>query len=199
MPAKLLRPNQLQEAAEILVAGGLVGFPTETVYGVAALADSNFRNQKLALFKGGRLNPFALHAPSVESALSAVGEMPEHCKQAIEYLAPNMVTVIVNAVGIRVVTHEIGAGFLRAVGRPVIATSANSPGEVPLRNAADIAKLDSVTAVIDAGVLPERPASTVVRVNWKDSGFTVLRECEGERDFIQEWAEIRANKIEGKK
>lgn len=177
MAPKILKPGQLEEAAELILRGGLVAFPTNTVYGVAALADEAFSNERLRAFKGGRAERFSLHCGSVESALSYAGPLNAPEEFALRALTPNGVTLVVAAgdasLGVRVVSHEIGSALLEAVPAPVIATSANPHGQPPLNDPQAIAAL-GVDAVLDGGVLPERPASTVVRL--LPCGFEILRQ-----------------------
>lgn len=180
MPARILKPEQAAEAAHILRAGGLVGFPTDTIYGVAGLADNSFNNAKLRALKGGRPEPFSLHAGDVESALHFAGGLgPMECRLA-RALTPHGATLVVAAasrphgLGLRVVRHGLGSRLLLAVGAPVVATSANLHGQPVLNDAAAIAALPGVDAVLDAGPLPPRPASTVARM--LPAGLQVLRE-----------------------
>jgi hypothetical protein len=77
MAARILGADQADEAARILRAGGLVGFPTDTVYGIAAQADGNFHSAKLQAFKGGRREPFALHVADAKTAIEAAGPLRE--------------------------------------------------------------------------------------------------------------------------
>lgn len=196
MPARLLNSTQVTEAVELLHSGELVGFPTETVYGVAALSDEDFHSQRLQAFKGGRSNPFAVHVPSVDYALELLRASGIAAK-AIQELAPHGITVIVDGIGIRVVTHELGAEFLKAVGWPVVATSANVPSQPPLRAPDKIAEMDGIAAVLDAGVLPERPASTVVRV--LSDRLEILREGAGDIDLVNDFSRRMAEQTDGDK
>ncbi|MHC4841213.1 MAG: L-threonylcarbamoyladenylate synthase [Planctomycetota bacterium] len=116
MPAKLIPASNVDEAAQILREGGLVGFPTDTVYGVAAIAETNMQSAALTEFKGGRANPFAVHVHSPEFAMSLLPVLSEIEKCAIHELGLSGTTVIVHGIGIRIVTHKVGAKFLQAVG-----------------------------------------------------------------------------------
>lgn len=180
MPARILKPQEAPEAARILRAGGLVGFPTDTVYGIAGAADGALDNAALRALKGGRAEPFSLHAGDVESALRCAGRLGPVESRLARRLAPRGVTLVVapqglpRSLGLRVVQHECGSQFLLACGSPVVASSANLHGQPVLNDAAAIAALPGVAAVLDAGPLPQRPASTVARV--LPAGLQVLRE-----------------------
>ncbi len=180
MAAPILTADQVDEAARLLREGGLVAFPTDTVYGVAAVADAGFHSAHLQAFKGGRSQPFALHLPDVETAIRTAGPLFELERHAVQTLGPRGVTVIVahgpeqRGVGLRIVQHELGSRFLALAGAPVVATSANEHGKPPLRNPEAIASLPGIAAVLSAGELPERPASSVVRS--LRCGLQLLRE-----------------------
>lgn len=197
MGAKILGADQVDEAAKLLREGKLVAFPTDTVYGVAALADTTFHSAHLASFKGGRPEPFAVHLPDVEMALDVSGPLRELTRHAVSTLGPRGVTVIVahgpqqKGLGLRIVQHKVGSKFLKLAGAAVVATSANAHGEPPLRDPAKIAELPGLDAVLDAGELPERPASTVIRM--LRSGVEILREGAVTRENL---AELFARSVE---
>lgn len=180
MAAPILGPEQVDEAARLLREGGLVAFPTDTVYGVAAVADAAFHSAHLQNFKGGRAQPFALHVPDVDTALRYAGPLRELARHSVITLGPRGVTVIVahgqqqQGLGLRIVRHELGSRFLALAQTAVVATSANPHGQPPLRDPARIAELPGLSAVLSAGELPERPASSVVRM--LRVGIQVLRE-----------------------
>jgi L-threonylcarbamoyladenylate synthase len=179
MAARILGPDQVEEAARVLRAGALVAFPTDTVYGIAALADSTFHSARLQAFKGGRSEPFALHLPDVDAALGVAGPFRELETFAVSTLGPRGVTVIVahgpenTGLGLRIVQHDVGSRFLALAGAAVVATSANKHGEPPLTRPDRIAELPGVEAVLAAGELPTRPASSVVRM--VRCGIEILR------------------------
>jgi tRNA A37 threonylcarbamoyladenosine synthetase subunit TsaC/SUA5/YrdC/protein-tyrosine-phosphatase len=179
MAAKILTAAQLPEAAALLQRGALVAFPTETVYGVAATAEEGGGNAALRTFKGGRDEPFSLHCGSVDAAMRILGgDLRPLELHALRALTPKGVTLVVGdeqrSLGVRVVTHPLGAALLTAAGLPLVATSANLHGQPPLMDPARIAELPGITAVLDGGILPERPASTVART--LRAGVELLRE-----------------------
>lgn len=179
MAAPILCADQVEEAARLLREGGLVAFPTDTVYGVAAIADADFHSAHLQAFKGGRPQPFALHLPDAETAIRTAGPLHELERHAVQTLGPRGVTVIVahgpgqKGLGLRIVQHELGSRFLALAQAPVVATSANEHGQPPLRDPERIAALPGIAAVLSAGELPDRPASSVVRM--LRGGLQVLR------------------------
>ena len=191
MPAPIFKPEQVDKAAQVLLEGGLVAFPTDTVYGVAALADSGLSNSALQAFKGGRSEPFSLHLPDVAAALKFAAPLRDLERHAVRQLGPRGVTVIVardtdrSGLGLRIVQHETGSRFLSLAKAPVVATSANLHGQPTLNDPAAIAELPGVAAVLSAGELPERPASSVVRM--LRCGIEVLREGAAPVATLSRW------------
>lgn len=188
MTPEMLTPDEIEKAAQLVRQGRLVAFPTDTVYGVAALADEGFDSVPLREFKGGRQGPFSLHFGGTSEALAVANPQGILEPQALRRLTPRGVTVIVadehtgRGLGCRVVRHDVGSKFLSSVGRPVVATSANLHGTPPLNDPREIARLPGLDAVIDSGALPDRPASTLVRM--LPSGLEILREGAVPRDEL---------------
>lgn len=182
MPARILEAPRVEEAAAMLRAGKLVAFPTDTVYGIAAVTDggtlgANPDSSALRAFKGGRPEPFSLHCGSVDEALGFLPAANAADVFTFRELTPRGVTLVIRwhrrSLGVRVVQHSAGSALLTATGLPVVATSANLHGQPTLRTAPQIAALPGVDAVLDGGELPPRPASTVARL--LPSGLQVLR------------------------
>lgn len=186
MSAEILDPSCVEHAAELIRAGKLVAFPTDTVYGIASIPTAwaeieptDPRSIEIELgddpdsvylraFKGGRKEPFGLHCGSVQSALRYVSPRSPLEEFAISELGPRGVTVVLRwhrrGLGVRIVQHPAGSAFLEACGVPVLASSANLHGQPTLNDPREIARLPGVAAVVDGGVLPQRPASTVIRL-----------------------------------
>lgn len=167
-------------AAEILRAGGLVAFPTETVYGLGA--DATDRAAVLRLYEAkGRpaFNPLIAHLPSTEAAL-AEGRFDDRAARLARAFWPGPLTLVVPAapespicdlarsgldsVGLRVPAHAIARALLVALGRPVAAPSANRSGHVSPTTAehvlADLA--GRIDAVLDGGPTAVGLESTIV-------------------------------------
>ncbi|MBE7493252.1 MAG: Sua5/YciO/YrdC/YwlC family protein [Planctomycetes bacterium] len=195
MSALILDASRMDHAAELLRAGKLVAFPTDTVYGIASIpthwADKEPADPRgveielgddpdsvyLRRFKGGRKEPFSLHCGSVQSALRFVSPRAPLEEFAVSELGPRGVTVVLRwhrrGLGVRIVNHPVGSAFLEACAVPVLASSANLHGQPTLHDPRQIADLPGVDAVVDGGVLPPRPASTVARM--LPCGLQVLR------------------------
>lgn len=133
----------LAEGGLILRRGGLVAFPTETVYGLGANA---MDGQAIAgIFKAkGRPadNPLIVHVASPETVGELVSNVPSVAKELMKAFWPGPLTIILpvgkavpaevtaglNTVAVRMPRHPVALGLIRAAGVPVAAPSANTSG-----------------------------------------------------------------------
>ncbi len=171
----------IREAARILARGGLVAFPTETVYGIGANADNPDATSRLRNLKTRPdTKPFSLHIADKGDLSRHVATVPEHGRKLVEHFWPGPLTIVFGrdsgAKGIRCPAHEVAAAFLRACGVPVVAPSANLAGGKPAATADEVLEVlgGRLDAVLDGGRAPLAQSSTVVRV-WS-GGWEVLRE-----------------------
>lgn len=168
-------------AATVLRDGGLVVFPTETVYGIGALADSKFGAHEIFEVKVRPLDKPLPWLVENEAALDVYGvDVPEYAHRLAHAFWPGPLTLVVKAssrvgrdfraadgtVALRSPKHEVVIELLQAAGGPLIATSANTSGspapgtfgevEVRIVQAADLS--------LDGGETEHQRASTVVDV-----------------------------------
>lgn len=151
-------------AVAILRAGGVVGFPTETVYGLAAGDAAVPRVYEL---KGrSETKPLVLMGASAEFPGIP---LPEAGAALAARHWPGPLTLVVpdgrgGSIGLRVPDHPVALALLEASG-PLWTTSANPSGEPEALTAAEVAeRLPRLDAVIDGGPAPGGVASTVVDV-----------------------------------
>jgi L-threonylcarbamoyladenylate synthase len=136
--------KELRRAAEILRAGGLVAFPTETVYGLGADASSEKAMARLYRVKGRPADhPVIVHFASAAEAFKW-GEATKEAKLLAERFWPGPLTLILRrnekardfvtggqpSVGVRVPSHPIARELLKEFGKPIAAPSANRFGQV---------------------------------------------------------------------
>lgn len=185
LPAALAA--RVDAAAAALRRGGVVAYPTETFYGLGALAADGAAVARLVRAKGrpdGK--PLPLLAAGLDQ-VEAVADLPPLARRLAAAFWPGPLTLVVPArpglhpaitgggatVGIRVTSSPVAAALARAAGGPLVATSANLAGEPPAAavealGAALVARLD---LVLDAGPAPGGLASTVVAL--EGEGATV--------------------------
>lgn len=176
------KPEDIRRAADLLLEGGLVAFPTETVYGLGADALSAEAVERIFRAKQRpSWDPLIVHIASVEQ-LSRVVEMSEELAARVTKLAaafwpgpltlllprsaavPDAVTSGRELVGVRVPAHAAAHALLLAAGLPVAAPSANLFGHTSPTSAAHVlADLDGrIDAVLDAGPSSIGVESTVL-------------------------------------
>ena len=139
-------PLAIEEGIEVLKSGGLVGFPTETVYGLGADATNDTAIRDLFEVKGRPpRNPLIIHTSSLEKA-KEVAWLDERAAYLGETLWPGSVTLVLRkrlssgvcsratagleTVAVRVPRHPTALALLRGVDRPIAAPSANRSGRV---------------------------------------------------------------------
>lgn len=184
MITKLLSYNNdgdaaINEAAEILKAGGLVGIPTETVYGLAANALNE--NAVANIFKAkGRPqdNPLIVHIAQLDDLMPLADEVPFTLIQLAQHFWPGPLTMIVpksdlvpdvvsgglDTVAIRMPSHEIARKVIMQSGLPLAAPSANlsgSPSPTTAKHVMDDLN-GRIEAVLDGGSCAVGVESTVI-------------------------------------
>lgn len=132
--------SDIRKAAEILRTGGLVVFPTETVYGLGANALDASAVEKIFDLKGRpATSPLIVHVESIEQARHLADIWPEEAERlAHDYwpgpltlvvskkpIVPHIVTAGLPTVGLRIPRHPVALALLRATGLPIAAPSAN--------------------------------------------------------------------------
>jgi L-threonylcarbamoyladenylate synthase len=130
----------ISDAAKIIRGGGLVAFPTETVYGLGANALDPIAIQKIFETKGRpETSPLIVHVASVEMARELVAEWPPLAEELARLwwpgpltlvlpkknLIPDNVTAGLPTVGVRMPNHQVALALIEAAGVPVAAPSAN--------------------------------------------------------------------------
>ena len=200
--------DAVHRAVEILAAGGLVALPTETVYGVAAMALDEQAVASLVAAKQRSANqPVTLALPSSDSVLDYVPAISplarrlarrgwpgpltlvlqvDHPDSAVKQL-PAEVQKIVSPEGMsgfRVPDNEVALSVLQLSAGPLVLSSANVHGHPAAENAKQAAAMgDCLSLVLDDGPARHHESSTVVRV--EGNQWSLLREGVYSFDQIQ--------------
>jgi L-threonylcarbamoyladenylate synthase len=190
MKTKVLHKTQIKEAAKILLQGGLVVFPTETVYGLGANGLDEQSVQKIFAAKGRPSdNPLILHIFDRSQLNEIVFSVPDVARTLIEAFWPGPLTLVFEkqphvpsavsagllTVAVRMPNNSVALELLREVGVPIAAPSANQSGR-PSSTTIDhvIEDLDGkVDAIVDGGSSVIGIESTVLDVT--TSPPTLLR------------------------
>jgi L-threonylcarbamoyladenylate synthase len=175
-------PGAIAEAVAVLAAGGLVGMPTETVYGLAAAAGNGEAVARIYAAKGRpRFNPLIAHVSDLAAA-ERLARFDPLSRRLAEAFWPGPLTLVLpkrpgapladlataglDTVAIRVPAHPVAHALLDAFGGPLAAPSANRSGHVSPTSAAHVdADLgDRVGIILDAGPTKVGVESTILKV-----------------------------------
>ncbi|KGR80172.1 L-threonylcarbamoyladenylate synthase [Ureibacillus manganicus] len=133
------------QAVDLLNEGEVVAFPTETVYGLGAVATDDEAVKKIFAAKGRPSdNPLIVHIGSIEEVSYYIEEVPETAKLCMEKFWPGPLTIVMKAkkgilapsvtaglstVGLRMPDHPVALNLLKELKKPVAAPSANKSGK----------------------------------------------------------------------
>jgi L-threonylcarbamoyladenylate synthase len=174
------RAEAIAEAARVLAAGGLVAFPTETVYGLGADATNSTAIARLYAAKGRpAFNPLIAHVTNFDAAralaaFDAAAEKLAHAfwpgpltlvlRKAPKCPVAELATAGLDTIAVRVPNHPVARDILSAFGKAIVAPSANRSGHVSPTTAAHVlADLRGrVELIIDGGPTSVGVESTIV-------------------------------------
>jgi L-threonylcarbamoyladenylate synthase len=169
----------LEKAVRCLQDGGLVAFPTDTLYGLAAVASRERAVERLFEVKERpRDRPLPVLVASAADANSVAAEVPLAARRLMEAFWPGGLTLVLrrhpgfrslalaggDTVAVRVPAHPVALELLRRVGEPLTGTSANLSGRPGPRIAEEVRHQlgERVDLIVDGGPCPGGVESTVV-------------------------------------
>jgi L-threonylcarbamoyladenylate synthase len=174
-------PLEIQTAAEIIRKGGLVAFPTETVYGLGA--DALNADAVLALFEAKKRpldNPPIVHVANPSEVCRLVKEVPKKAELLMEKfwpgpltlvfkhsrLVPNLTVAGLDTVAIRMPNHKVALALIKQSGCPIAAPSANLAGKPSPTIAQHVYDdlNERIDAILDGGATNIGVESTVIDV-----------------------------------
>ena len=171
--------ESIREAADIIRGGGLVGMPTETVYGLGANALDENAVKRIFEAKGRPGdNPLIVHVSSVDEIAPLVREIPDAAKKLMAAFWPGPMTLILpksdkipaavsaglDTVGIRLPASEAACALIAAAGCPIAAPSANRSGKPSPTTAQHVFEdMDGrIPMILDAGACGVGVESSVI-------------------------------------
>ncbi len=185
-----LETEDIDRAAASIRAGGLVAFPTETVYGLGANALDPVAVAKIFAAKGRPgTNPLIVHVANADQIPPLVESWPIAARELAERFWPGPLTIVVRksalvpdivtgsgpTVALRCPNHPIALALLNAAGVPIAAPSANRSGELSPTTAEHVRNSlnGRFDVLLDGGPCPGGLESTVVEIT--DAGVRLLR------------------------
>jgi L-threonylcarbamoyladenylate synthase len=182
-PSAIPNPPDIARAADVLRSGGLVAFPTETVYGLGAAADQPEAVRRIFAAKGRPADhPVIVHVPGVASLAQWARAVPPGAQALAERFWPGPLTLVLpraarahdlitggqDSVGLRCPSHPWARALLDAFGGAIAAPSANSFGRISpttaehVRSDLGVAPAGKVDLILDGGPCPVGIESTIV-------------------------------------
>jgi len=187
MSSRLLKIDEknfaevIQDAAQVILSGGVVAVPTESFYGLAVHALNERAIERLFAVKGRREdNPVLILIASEESLDTCVTGVSEGARKLMERFWPGGLTLVFSAdpvlptsltagtgkIGVRLSSHPVPRELARAVGAPITGTSANRSGQPNCSTADEVMEAvgEDIDLILDGGRTPGGKGSTVLDV-----------------------------------
>ena len=188
MPARILKTDTqdnlqsaIQDAAQVILTGGVVAVPTESFYGLAVHALNEKAIERLYALKGRREdNPVLILIPSSETLDSYVMNVSIRARKLTARFWPGGLTMVFPAapilplsltagtgkIGIRLSGHPVPRELSKAVGAAITGTSANRSGRPSCSTAEEVVEAvgDDIDLILDGGRTPGGKGSTVLDV-----------------------------------
>lgn len=172
------RGGGVLRAAQLLRSGEVIGFPTDTVYGLAALATHERAVRRVFEVKGRSLTQPLVLMVAEPAQVEAWAAVDDRARRYMERWWPGPLTLVLPArdqvgppltssgtprtLAVRIPEHQVALALLREVGEALATTSANRSGEPPALTALETAWVDGLSAVLDGGRVQGEVPSTVL-------------------------------------
>ncbi|WP_018963375.1 L-threonylcarbamoyladenylate synthase [Coprothermobacter platensis] len=205
-------PEAINRACEILLNGSLVAFPTETVYGLGAIATNEDAVKKIFFLKGRPGdNPLIVHICDINQLNYLVTDVPVSALNVMNVLWPGPLSIIMNAresiplatrgglesVAIRMPAHPVALALIKGSG-PIAAPSANKSGRPSPTTALHVFQdFGEDVLILDGGPTLVGLESTVVDV--REDPWKIYRPGAVTKEMLEDYGKVRvvyANKLE---
>ncbi|MDY2889088.1 MAG: L-threonylcarbamoyladenylate synthase [Candidatus Caccosoma sp.] len=199
METKIYQSKDYKKIIEDLLRGEVVGFPTETVYGLAIVYNSKEAFDKIYQIKNRSITKPISAMVANKDVLKSIAIVDERASKVVDNLMPGSITVILPAkdnllehvtfnlktIGVRIPTNETALKILNEINIPLLVTSANISNEPSLLKAKDVySKFNGkIASLIDEDAI-NGVASTVVDLTKKP--IKILREGPVSKERIEE-------------
>lgn len=171
----------IMRAAHVLQRDGIIGYPTETVYGIGSNIFSQIAVERIYQLKGrDQGKALIVIAADVIQISDLVAEIPDAAERLMENFWPGPLTIVFDAsdelrhsafrkaktIAIRIPDSAICLSLIKTCGFPIVSTSANRSGKSPATTAEEVEKVfgRQLDLIIDGGATPARTPSTVIDV-----------------------------------
>ncbi len=171
--------SEIDKAVNSLANGGIVAFPTETVYGLGAdIFNENSVKKIFEIKKRDFSKPLAAHLDSVDKVLDVAFEIPDEFFVLAARFLPGPLSIILpkrkeipsivsgssSTIAVRVPDNKIAFELIKRFGKPLAATSANLSGMIPSTTAKEVVEFigKDVQIILDGGKCKYSQSSTVI-------------------------------------
>ena len=175
------RADLIDAAVRVLKDGGVIGFPTASLYGLGAAAlNTGAVDRVFTIKQRPFVKPLLILVPDRTVVSNLVTELPPVATRLMDRFWPGQVTIVFKAlpvlptnltagtgkIGIRLAGHPVARALVSAFGRPITGTSANLSGQGGCHHVdeLDAMLIEQLDLVLDAGPLEEGIGSTVVDI-----------------------------------
>ncbi|TSA55331.1 MAG: threonylcarbamoyl-AMP synthase [Dehalococcoidia bacterium] len=179
LPADILA--QVKKCADVIRAGGIAAYPTDTVYGLGADVYNDGAVTKVFAAKRRPLNlPLPVLIADISQLAELTANIPPPAKRLMAKFWPGGLTIVFNKapdfnslalsggskIAVRLPGHPLTLRLIKELGRPIVGTSANLHGLPPALTAAEVREQlgDAVDFIIDGGPCPGGVESTIVDI-----------------------------------
>jgi L-threonylcarbamoyladenylate synthase len=176
---KNMQPEVIRQACEVLRRGGLVAFPTDTLYALGANALDPAAIERVHTVKGRHHGkPLSVLVPSVQAGVDLAAGLPDAVRSLMQAFWPGALTLVVKAsakippvltggagtVGLRMPAGSVAQALLAAFAGPIIGTSANKSGGADPADAKSVQKAigGQIDLILDGGRVALGVPSTVL-------------------------------------
>ncbi len=191
--------RHISRAVEILRDGGVIVYPTDTVYGLGCDITSKHAVERIVRIKGRDPKKPMSFVCSDLTHISRYARVSNFAYRILKRFLPGPYTFVLESsrevpkmlltkqrtVGIRVPDHPVCLALVAELGNPILSTSANPSGEDPLNIPLEIREVlgSQVDLILECGVLPRVPSTVVSLVGDR---VEVLRDGAGDASFFRE-------------
>lgn len=184
-------PGAIEMAAELIVAGGVVAIPTDTVYGIAAsLSRREALRRVFEIKRRDRAKPLPILVSSTDALYRLIPQVDPDILLLLDVYWPGPLTIALHAlagmppevlgpdgtIAVRVPNHMLAIELIERAGGALACTSANISGHDPAGSAQEVLASvgQELDGVVDGGVAPGGVPSTVIRI--EDGAIFAIRE-----------------------
>ncbi|MEE4310349.1 MAG: L-threonylcarbamoyladenylate synthase [candidate division KSB1 bacterium] len=188
----------ITQAADVLKKGGIITYPTDTVYGIGCDIFDKQSIEKIFLLKGkSKFSPLSFICPDLKD-ISKYAFVSNQAYKIMRQLLPGPYTFVLkgtrlvpklmitkrNTVGIRVPDNNICIQLLRQLGNPIVSTSASLKNDIIFTDPEEIDRHmgHALDLIIDGGILGVNPSSVI---DLSEEPFRVLRKGKGDISHFQ--------------